>query len=146
LCNGSAREGSARHQSKDTDVDELTKLLSQAELVADEDSDMPDFNSVAEEDVWAAVEEWIDMEENPEVVLIELENEAEAEDLLEEHSERVAALAEAATAMSDDEQAGPAPAEPEEESVSAEDVKDVMGTIDALDHLFNGFRSLFPET
>ncbi len=107
---------------------------------------MPDFNGVAKEDVRAAVEEWIDMEENPEVVLIELENEAEAEDLREERAERVAALAEAAGEMSDDGQAGPAPAEPEEEKVSTEDLKDVMGTIDALDHIFNGFRSLFPET
>eukprot|EP00961_Rhodomonas_salina_P214793 2901065-Rhodomonas_salina.1 len=42
--------------------------------------ELPDFQELSEDAIWSAMEEWIEMEEDPEVVLFELENEAEAED------------------------------------------------------------------
>eukprot|EP00961_Rhodomonas_salina_P290953 3931466-Rhodomonas_salina.1 len=45
---------------------------------------MPDFKGLSEDAIQSAMEEWIEMDEDQEVVLIELENEAEAgEEVLE---------------------------------------------------------------
>eukprot|EP00961_Rhodomonas_salina_P247502 3344058-Rhodomonas_salina.1 len=69
-------------QNKDADIDELTALFAkcQAGPKDTEEGEMPDFKGLSEDAIWSAMEEWIEMEEDPEVVLIELENEAEAED------------------------------------------------------------------
>ncbi len=82
-----------RHQSKDTDVDELTALLTQSLLAlarADKADVLPNFQSVPAAGVQGAIKEWLEMEDNPEVVLIELENKA---DSVEESKELAAKAA-----------------------------------------------------
>eukprot|EP00961_Rhodomonas_salina_P254871 3444625-Rhodomonas_salina.1 len=68
------------YQNKDAYIDELTTLFAKCQVGPKDGEELPDFKGLSEDAILSAMEEWIEMEEDQEVVLIELENEAEAED------------------------------------------------------------------
>ena len=130
--------------SKDTDVDEITGMLAALAIPKQQgNEDFLDFQELDHSQVKAAVEEWIDMEQDPEVALIELENEADEEDSKDEDNSWKEGPSNAVQVDETDEDNNN---DQVINQVKADLLLNVLPAMYTLDQLFNYFRTQFPET
>ena len=135
-----------RIQSKDADVDEITGMLAALAVPKRQgDEDFLDFQELDQSQVKAAVEEWIDMEQDPEVALIELENEADEEDSEDEDNSEKEGPSNAVQVDETDEDDND-DYDKVINPVKADSLLDVLPAMYTLDQMFNDFRTQFPET